>query len=395
MNIAIFASAFYPHFGGVEEACRHLALEYQRRGHGVSVVTTRHPRDLPAQERVAGADVWRFPFEMPRGNPRGMARFLRQFPADLSAVTRLLRTLSTDVIHVQCVGPNGLYALAAARTTGLPLVVTTQGERTMDAGRLYQTSAAANWTLRRLLRRADYVTACSGQTLDDAKQFVCTDIGAKSRPVYNGIDLTEFDTDAPPYAHPRPFILGIGRVVPQKGFDILIDAYAKLLARLPDAPDLVIAGDGPERAALQAQADALGLSSRVLLVGRADRPMAVSLFKGCAAFVLPSRQEPQGIVSLEAMACAKPVVAASVGGVPEVVQDGETGLLFPGGDAGALADALLSLLSDSDRAAAFGRAGRARAEQRFTWGRIADEYFEIYRRVSRTPQASPEVPCRT
>jgi len=395
MNIAIFASAFHPHFGGVEEACRHLALEYQKRGHGVCIITTRHPQDLPASERAAGADVWRFPFEMPRANPRGMARFLHQFPADLGAVTRLLRKLNTDIIHVQCVGPNGLYALAAARTTGLPLVVTTQGERTMDAGRLYQTSAAANWTLRRLLRRADYVTACSGQTLDDARQFVGADIGAKSRPVYNGIDLAEFDTDAPPYAHPRPFILGIGRVVPQKGFDILLDAYAELLGRLPDAPDLVLAGDGPERGALEAQADASGLGARVCFMGRADRPMAVSLFKGCLAFVLPSRQEPQGIVSLEAMACARPVVAANVGGVPEIVLDGETGLLFPGGDAGALAEALHSLLSDPSRAAALGQAGRARAEHYFTWGRIADEYFEIYRRVSRTPQARPEAACPT
>ena len=394
MNIAIFASAFYPHFGGVEEACRHLALEYQRRGHGAHIITTRHPQDLPAQETVEGVDVWRFPFEMPRARPAGMVRFVRQFPFDLSALTRLLRTLQTDIIHVQCVGPNGFYALWAARATGLPLVVTTQGERTMDAGRLYQKSVAANWTLRRLLRRADCVTACSRQTLDDAKEFAGFPLDAKSRPVYNGIALEEFD-GAPPYAHPRPFILGIGRVVPQKGFDLLIDAYARLQQRLPDAPDLVIAGDGPERPRLQAQADALGLNSRIHLIGRADRPLAVSLFRGCTAFVLPSRQEPQGIVSLEAMACAKPVVAARVGGVPEIVLDGETGLLFPGGDAGALADSLQSLLSDPERAEALGRKGRARAEDHFTWGRIADQYFEIYRQVSRTPAGREGVPCGT
>jgi glycogen(starch) synthase len=394
MNIAIFASAFYPHFGGVEEACRHLALEYQRRGHGAHIITTRHPQDLPAQETVEGVDVWRFPFEMPRAHPAGMVRFARQFPSDLSALTRLLRTLQTDIIHVQCVGPNGFYALWAARATGLPLVVTTQGERTMDAGRLYQKSVAANWTLRRLLCRADYVTACSRQTLDDAKEFAGFPLDAKSRPVYNGIALEEFD-GAPPYAHPRPFILGIGRVVPQKGFDLLIDAYARLQQRLPDAPDLVIAGDGPERPRLQAQADALGLNSRIHLIGRADRPLAVSLFRGCTAFVLPSRQEPQGIVSLEAMACAKPVVAARVGGVPEIVLDGETGLLFPGGNAGALADSLQSLLSDPERAEALGRKGRARAEDHFTWGRIADQYFEIYRQVSRTPAGREGVPCGT
>lgn len=395
MNIAIFASAFHPHFGGVEEACRHLALEYQRRGHGVHVITTRHPRDLPARETVQGIPVSRLPFEMPRSSPAGLARFARAFPADLRALVRLVRELGTDVIHVQCVGPNGFYALWTARATGLPLVVTTQGERTMDAGRLYERSAAANWTLRRLLRRADYVTACSQETLDDAKSFAGFPLGHKSRPVYNGVALEEFDADVPPYAHPRPYILGLGRVVPQKGFDLLVDAYARLLPRLADAPDLVIAGDGPERESLQAQVDALGLGARVHLIGRADRPLAVALFRGCALFALPSRHEPQGIVSLEAMACARPVVAARVGGVPEIVRDGETGRLFPGGDAEALAGALEALLTAPDHAAALGRAGRARAEAHFTWGRIADQYFEIYRQVARPPGVRQGAACKT
>ncbi len=383
MNIAIFASAFYPHFGGVEEACRHLALEYTGRGHRVSVITTQHPRDLPAHETVQGVDVWRFPFEMPRARPAGLARFARSFPAERRAVAGLLRMLKTDIIHVQCVGPNGFYALWAAQDTDLPLVVTTQGERTMDAGQLYQKSAAANWTLKQLLRRAGYVTACSVQTLDDAKRFADFSIEAKSRAVYNGIELREFDANLTPYPHPRPYLLGIGRIVPQKGFDLLLDAYARLLYRRLDAPDLIIAGDGPERENLQAQVNTLGLAQRVHLVGRADRMQAVSLFHGCAFFVLPSRQEPQGIVSLEAMACAKAVVAARVGGVPEIVQDGETGLLFRGGEAVALGAALEKMLADPDKAAAMGRAGRARAEAHFTWECIADEYFQIYEQVSR------------
>ena len=382
MNIAIFASAFYPHFGGVEEACRHLALEYTRRGHLASVITTRHPADLPAHEHTQGVDVWRFPFEMPRARPAGLVRFAHGFPAERRAVADLMKSLQIDVIHVQCVGPNGFYALWAAQDTGLPLVVTTQGERTMDAGRLYQKSLAANWTLKQLLKRADYVTACSQQTLDDAKQFAGFSLDAKSRAVYNGIDLTEFDGNPTPYPHPRPYVLGIGRIVPQKGFDLLIDAYAKLLYRRADAPDLLVAGDGPERERLQAQADALGLTGRVHLLGRADRGQAVRLFHGCAFFVLPSRQEPQGIVSLEAMACAKPVAAARVGGVPEIVRDNETGLLFPGGDAVALANTLEQMLADPPQAAAMGRAGRARAEAHFTWPRIADEYFQIYAQVS-------------
>ncbi len=195
--------------------------------------------------------------------------------------------------------------------------------------------------------------------------------------------MDEFQAPSPPYAHARPFILGIGRVVPQKGFDVLLDAYALLAQARPDAPDLIIAGDGPERERLQAQVSDLGLTGRVHLIGRADRATAVALFKGCAIFVLPSRQEPQGIVNLEAMICGKPVVAARVGGVPEVVLDGETGLLVPGEDAPAFARALEALLADPARAHALGEAGRARAEARFTWARIADQYFDIYQSVKK------------
>ncbi len=384
MNIAIFASAFYPHFGGVEEACRNLALEYNKRGHRAVVVTSRYPHDLPAHETVQGIDVWRFGFELPSGSPSGVLNFARRFPGDLRGVVSLVKRLKIDVLHVQCVGPNGFYALWTSIATRLPLVVTTQGERTMDAGRLYEKSLVANWTLRRLLAHADYVTACSEQTLDDARQFSGLPLAGKSRAVYNGIAPDEFEASSAPFAHPKPYILGIGRIVPQKGFDVLLAAYARLVQARPNAPDLIIAGDGPERERLGAQADALGLTGRAHLIGRADRAAAVALFRGCTIFVLPSRQEPQGIVNLEAMICGKPVVASRVGGVPEIVLDGETGLLVPGEDAPALARSLDALLADPARAQALGKAGRERAWSQFTWARIADQYFDIYHTVTRT-----------
>ena len=323
MNIALFASAFYPHFGGVEECCRNLALEYGRRGHRVSLITSRHPHTLPARETAQGVDVWRFPFELPNSSAAGLARFARRFPRDLAAVVRLVRKQKADLIHVQCVGPNGFYAYWTARLTGLPLVVTTQGERTMDAGNLYGKSATANWTLRALLKRADYVTACSQQTLDDAKQFAGFPLDHRSRPVYNGIALDEFDAHAPPFPHPRPYLFAIGRLVPQKGFDVLLDAYARIAGR-PNAPDLLIAGDGAERENLQKRTQQLGLTDCVHLLG----------------------------------------------------------LLVPGENPPALAAAMQSLLDCPERAAALGQAGRARVAAEFTWPHLADQYFEGYESVS-------------
>ncbi|MBE7210437.1 MAG: glycosyltransferase family 4 protein, partial [Gluconacetobacter diazotrophicus] len=280
----------------------------------------------------------------------------------------------TELLHLQCVSSNALYALAAKQALGLPLVLTAQGERTMDAAQIYQRWPFMARLLRRSLAAADHVTACSAATLEDLEQFAGHPLGPhRAEVIYNGIAPGDF-ADARAEAHPRPYVLAVGRFVPQKGFDLLLRAYAQ--AGLPEH-ELVLAGEGPERESLQALADRLGVQERVCFTGRVDRRRAAALFKGCAFFVLPSRQEPQGIVNLEAMAAGKAVVATRVGGVPEVVLDHETGLLVPGEDVPALAAALRRLAARPDLRSTLGAAGRQRAE-RFTWSHIADQYARIY-----------------
>jgi glycosyltransferase involved in cell wall biosynthesis len=201
--------------------------------------------------------------------------------------------------------------------------------------------------------------------------------GDRASVIYNGIDPADFET-APAYASSQPYILGIGRLVPQKGFDILLRAFAQ--ARL-NGRKLIIAGEGGERAALEGLAGELGLSDRVEFFGRADRAAAASLFRGCDFFVLPSRQEPLGIVNLEAMAAGKAVVAAKVGGVPEIVRDGETGLLFPPEDVPGLAGLLTRLASDGTLRRELGERGYARVQD-FTMPAAAGRYADIYKSLS-------------
>jgi glycosyltransferase involved in cell wall biosynthesis len=277
------------------------------------------------------------------------------------------------LIHVQCVGANGLYALAARKALGLPLVLSVQGERTMDAAAVYERLPSLNRALRALINEACAITACSRDTLADLEQWWGQPLGARASVMYNGIRLEDFEGVAP-HVHPRPYLLAIGRVVAQKGFDILIEALVR--ARL-ESHDLLIAGDGPERAALEKQARETGLARRVHFLGRADRQKAIALFKGCAFFVLPSRMEPFGIVNLEAMAAGKAVVASRTGGVPEVVLDDETGLLVPPGDPAALAAAISRLVADEPLRQRLGAAGRRRVTD-FTWPAIARAFHEIY-----------------
>ena len=378
MNIALFASAFHPHVGGVEELVRQLAHAYRRKGHGAIVVTNRWPPELPEFEKHEDIPVYRFAMRTPGGSLRERAKYQLNRTATERRMLDVLKRHTVDLLHVQCVSANGYYAQVARRALHLPLVVTAQGERTMDAGQIYQRSAFMNRMLCALLAEADHITACSRHTLDDLEGWYGQPLGPRAEVVYNGIDLSSFAAPEP-YPHPRPYILGIGRHVPQKGFDVLLQAFAQADQT---SHDLLLAGDGPERVTLERLAADLGLADRVRFVGRADRPLAVSLFAGCSFFVLPSRQEPQGIVNLEAMAAGKAVLASRVGGVPEIVQDGETGLLVPAEDASALAHAITRLTDDAPLRQRLGAAGRDRAKA-FDWDAIAEQYLDIYRAHAR------------
>ena len=379
MNVAVFASAFYPSLGGVEEFCRQIARAYRRQGHGVAVFTNRWPRSLPRCEEVEGIAVHRLAFRV--GGHSLKSRVNAWLTGGLVRREMLarLREMRPDVLHVHCVSANARYALDARKATGLPLVVSLHGELTMDATRLFQREAWAQRVLRDALARADRVTACSRQTLQEAEAWFDRPLHPRARVIYNGIDFTEMQAAAA-HVHPRPYLLAIGRHVPQKGFDVLLRAFAGAAGDLAFTPDLILAGDGPEHGALRTLAEELRLGGRVHFPGRVDHSRALGLFKGCAFFVLPSRHEPFGIVNLEAMAAGKAVLATRVGGVPEVVLEDRTGMLVPGDDAPALAAALRALAADPARCEQLGAAGQRRARQ-FDWTNIAAEHLAVYREI--------------
>lgn len=382
-------SAYAPSLGGVEELTRQLAAERSRRGERPLVVTMRWPTDLPAAEVVEGVPLRRFVFRPPEGRLVERAVGAATGPVRVAQVAAALRAHRADLVHVVCVSAAAWHVSRAARWAGLPLVVTLQGELTMDADRAYERSPFLRRTLRDLLAGADAVTACSRHTLDEAADWSGLELGDRATVVPNGVRLADF-AGVDPFAHPRPYLLAIGRHVHEKGFDVLVEAVSRLDGTPAAGLDLLVAGDGPERAALERAVAQRGLAGRVRFVGRADRPTAAALFRGATAFVLPSRHEPFGIVNLEAMAAGRPVVATAVGGVPEVVADGVTGVLVPPEDPEALAGALARVAADPAAAAAMGAAGAARARA-FDWADVTDRYNEVYRRARRRAGAGPLV----
>ena len=204
--------------------------------------------------------------------------------------------------------------------------------------------------------------------------------------VHEGVDLGRID--AAPVAglreelwlpHGAPIVGNVAALVPHKGQRHLIEAALLVLPQIPDVR-FVIAGEGELRPALERQIHEHRLEKHVLLAG--FRPDVLSLHKAFDIFVMSSVTEGLGTSLIDAMACGKPVVATRVGGIPEVVADGETGFLVEPRDHGGMARALTSLLKDDALRRRMGEAGRARAQVRFSAGRMVQDTLRVYQRVA-------------
>lgn len=195
-------------------------------------------------------------------------------------------------------------------------------------------------------------------------------IQAPVRLIYNGVDLSRYDHQAPCCTLPEEYglepgsaIVGVvARLEPEKGHPTLLEAWPAVLRAAPHTY-LLIVGEGSRREALEAQARDLGIARRVVFTGRRDDIPAVTAALDVA--VLPSYREAQGLTILEAMALSRPVVASNVGGIPEMITDGVTGLLVPPHDADALAQAIVRLLLDHPYADTLARAGHDMVHDRF------------------------------
>ena len=207
------------------------------------------------------------------------------------------------------------------------------------------------------------------------------------RVIRNGIDTAEYSADPATDVlerygvdPARPSVVFVGRVTRQKGLPVLLRAAADV----DPAAQLVICAGQADTPELESEVSDLARELRasrdgvVWLSGMLAKREVIQLLTHATVFACPSLYEPLGIVNLEAMACGTAVVGSKVGGIPEVVADGETGLLVPPGDPAALAHAINELVTDERRAAEMGRRGRARAEAEFGWAGIAAQTAELY-----------------
>src|SRR6266487_633460 len=267
-----------------------------------------------------------------------------------------------DHFHVHFANRAAHTAVFLKQISGIPFSMTAHGQDFMkDLGN--------DDLLREICAAAEFVAA----ETDYSRELLCRrcpNSAAKIQRVYNGIDLERFPAPRSCSGDRIPRIVSVGRLVPFKGFDDLIDACAELARRRIDFVCDII-GDGPLRETLQAKIEQLDLSSRVNLLGSLSQGAVLEKLQAADIFALASTTDAQGAtdvfptVILEAMASARPVVSTRLAGIPELVVDGQTGILAPPGDSATLAHALDQLLRDPELRLRFGDAGRARIEQDF------------------------------
>jgi starch synthase len=320
--------------------------------------------------------------------------------AQLATANSALQTISTDLSMVAAVDGADLvhshtwYANLAGYLAsvlhGIPHVLTAHSLeplRPWKAEQLGGGYALSGWCERTAIESAAAVIAVSaGMRADILAAYPAVDPG-RVHVIRNGIDTRQYSPDpgtdvlARYGIDPaRPSVVFVGRVTRQKGLPVLLRA-AQLL---DPAAQLVLCGGQADTPELEAEVTGLIDHLRatrpgvIWLSGMLAKTEVIQILSHATVFACPSLYEPLGIVNLEAMACGTAVVASSVGGIPEVVADGQTGLLAPPGDEVALAAAINALVTDPERAAALGRAGRDRAIGEFSWAEIAAQTARLY-----------------
>ncbi|MER7027692.1 glycosyltransferase family 4 protein [Streptomyces ramulosus] len=373
--------------GGAQDPIDQLGAELVARGHTVDVLTRHVPDTTPKEEVRNGVHIHRIPNAVLPSDFRALTAELQEF---IRSVRR------PDVIHV--VGlrrPLPMIAELLACLWHVPVIQTVGG---YDIPDVVDPDPRLVWLTGRdfvlpAMRRADLLNAAS----DDLARQTELLVGEKA-PVptlYVGIDHDLFSTAKPheEAALRGPYVLSLRRLEPAKSVDKTIEAISLLTDEVPEL-QLVVAGDGSERAALEEYADRLGVTSRVHFIGEVPIEEAASLLKGAFATVVASKSEGGGLVNVEAQAAGCPVIATRAGGIGEYL-GGESGALYVDApDGGLIAHALRTLWFDPEARERLVEAARPLSE-RLSTRSLAAEYTAVYAELAEAHQAREFIPWDT
>ncbi|MCP4613252.1 MAG: glycosyltransferase family 4 protein [Planctomycetes bacterium] len=375
MRVLMLSDYYPPHVGGgVEKVVSEICPRLVQRGHDVAVVTLK---TVPAPDVETSDHFTIFRISALDLTPKlGLQQALS--PLIMPAIFQRIRAFKPDVIHAHNLFFRTTEVAALLRTLfPVPLVTTLHLGEMKGGSRLLRTLVKSyEFTVGRFIaRQSSHITTVSEAVAQYSRSMIGNTTPVSVVP--NGVDTSAF--------HPaferngvEPTILFVGRLIQNKGPEVLVEAVPQILSNHPNAR-IIFAGDGPMKAQLVQLAEQLGVGHAIDFLGlRHDVP---ELMRKATLFVRPSTLEGMPLTVLEAMASALPVVATPVGGTPELIKDKECGHLVPVGDSAALANASISLLNDRSMAESMGNRGYDMVVNKHTWEVVAQKTEHVYEEV--------------
>lgn len=373
--------SFLPHRGGSEIMAYELAKRIVKMGHSVTIHTIQK-EGTKKSEQIEGIEVFRFKdirlFPKLSKITFGKIPSIFSFSA-IPSLFKLVKKIQPDVIHSHFLADTGLAAIIVGNTLKIPVITSLLGKDIFDP--IDPVPKKWHKNLVWLMQKSSKVVSCS---MDQKARAHAMGVFSEIDIIPHGVDIQRFTPQISNEIDLKkklgiqgPIILSVQRLHSRKGLNYLIDAIPIVLEKIPST-QFIIVGKGPEKTNLENKIKNLGIENNVKLVGFVIDSELPMYYAYCNLFVLHSIYEAFGIVLLEAMASKKPVISTMVGGIPEVVQNGKSGILVPPKNATALATAIIKLLSDSKRAKEMGQYGRKLTEIEFNWDIIAKKYLEMY-----------------
>lgn len=351
--IYIFTNSYKPNLGGIQTVTSQVAETLHARGEKVAVVTKFSRNGLAPCSKICGVPVFRFAFEHFAVYPLLVLLFFFKRP---------------KAVYVHFPQEQARFVYKIHKLFDFKLVTCFHGHDVLMYEEGYNKENELYMYKNLLVHESDVITACSAYLAKKVESiFSCKGVV----PVFNGVDLSRFNKEVDGSQNiVEPYIFAFGRLEKIKGYDMLIDAFAK--AELPDSWQLIIAGDGTLRQQLQDQIARLGMTERIRLIGRKSPDEIVCYSKSAEMNVIPSYRESFGIVALEAIAAKRPVVATNAGGLPEVADKRFCVLCEPSPT--TLRYAIESVVKENYR---FDFSEVEDYLQGFTIGRMVDNYLAL------------------
>jgi len=363
VRVLYWSETFYPQIGGASIASTQLALALHRRGHELLVVTQQTEPSWPAEETYGGLPIRRLPFgeEYRSNNIHHLIRLRRK-------TAELQKAFKPDLVHLACGTTVFYFFLETRHVSPAPFLVTLH--------RMWDPRFLVKDTLLGHVLGAANAIVCLSDMLEAHLCRHKPEVRDRCHVIPNFVTCP--DEPPPMPGSDSPTLLCLGRLQEEKGYDLALRAFARIVDAFPEAR-LQIVGDGPQRRALENLVHTLGLSDQVYFLGWTEPARIATLIRRAALVLMPSRTEALPMVALEAAAAARPVVATWAGGTPAVVLDGETGRLVEPENPEALSEAAMELLRSPALAGKMGRRAWSRAREKFSPEHCLERYDSLYR----------------